>query len=96
MTLHPDFPASSYAERLPDQRWFLDAEDAGIWLDVGRVSPPRRNPTTEAAGEMSGYAALTRPTVNVEERWTGRYTVAMKVIDIFGNSTIALIPASVG
>ena len=107
-------------------------KDAGIGVDVGRVSPQGRNPTAEARTEMSGYAALTRPTDGVgepmfEERWTGgyifenewqsfrtrknrdldltsaphtytkahRYTVAVKVIDIFGNDTMTLVPVNV-
>ena len=106
-------------------------KDAGIG-DVGRVSPQGRNPTAEAPTERSGYAALTRPTFDVdepefEERWTGgyifenewqsfrtrknrdldltsaphtytkahRYTVAVKVIDIFGNDTMTLVPVNV-
>jgi len=109
------------------------ARDAGVGIDVGRVSPPGRNPTAEMTAETSGYAALTRPTAGVEEpefeeRWTGsyifenewqsfrtrknrtlelisaphtyaqagRYTVAVKVIDIFGNDTMTLVPVSVG
>ena len=108
-------------------------KDAGIGVDVGRVSQQGRNPTVEAPTEMSGYAALTRPTSDIdepefEERWTGsyifenewqsfrtrksrdleltsaphtytnagRYTVAVKVIDIFGNDTMTLVPVSVG
>ena len=108
---------------------------AGIQVDVGRVSPQGRNPTTQAATQMSGYAALTRPTDTAEvdepefeDRWTGgyifenewqsfrtrrnrdlelttalhtydrpgRYTVAVKVIDIFGNDTMTLVPVNVG
>jgi site-specific DNA-methyltransferase (adenine-specific)/adenine-specific DNA-methyltransferase len=109
------------------------AKDAGVGFDVGRVSPQGRNPTAEAATEMSGYAALTRPTADVdepefEECWTGgyifenewqsfrtrksrnlelisaphtytqagRYTVAVKVIDIFGNDTMVLTPVNIG
>jgi site-specific DNA-methyltransferase (adenine-specific)/adenine-specific DNA-methyltransferase len=89
--------------------------------------------SAEMATELSGYAALTRPTAGVgeaefEERWTGgyifenewqsfrtrkerdlemisaphtytqagRYTVAVKVIDIFGNDTMVLMPVSAG
>lgn len=68
-------------------------------VDVGRVSLQGRNPTAEAATKRSGYAALTRSTAGVdepegEERWTGSYTVAVKIIDIFGNDT--MVPVNVG
>ncbi|MGH8469218.1 MAG: DNA methyltransferase [Gammaproteobacteria bacterium] len=109
------------------------AREAGVGIDVGRVSPQGRNPTPEMTAETSGYATLTRPAGSVEEpefedRWTGgyifenewqtfrtrknrelelisaphtytkagRYTVAVKVIDIFGNDTMTLVPVSVG
>ena len=134
------------------------ARDAGVGIDVGRVSPQGRNPTAVADAKTSGYAALTRPTApssppllpegeggdvasphgrgrreapgegEFEERWTGsyifenewqsfrtrknrdlefisaphtytcagRYTVAVKVIDIFGNDTMVLVPVNVG
>ncbi|MBZ0159188.1 MAG: site-specific DNA-methyltransferase [bacterium] len=111
------------------------AKDMGVGIGVGRVSPQGRNPMAEMTTEMSGYAALTRPTATAgveelefEERWTGgyifenewqsfrtrknrdlelvsaphtyavkgRHTVAVKVIDIFGNDTMVLVPVTVG
>lgn len=80
MALHPEFPKSPYVELLPDQRW----TGSYIFENEWQSFRTRKNRDLEFISAPHTYTKA------------GRYTVAVKVIDIFGNDTMVLVPVSVG
>ena len=85
MTLHPDSPKSPYAELLPEQRWYEERWTGSyIFENEWQSFRTRKNRELEFISTPHTYIKA------------GRYTVAVKVIDIFGNDTMVLVPVSVG
>jgi len=88
MAFHPNLPRSPYVVLAPDQRWFPAAEElrstAYIFENEWQSFRTRKDRKLEMISAPHTYTRA------------GRYTVAVKVIDIFGNDTMVLVPVSVG
>ena len=85
MALHPEFPRSPYAPLVPSQRWF-PADETRRTTAYDKLLPPlvAKIRAEVYAWRQAGYGE------------PGRYTIAVKVIDIFGNDTMTLMPITVG
>ncbi len=80
MALHPDFPKSPFAELVPERPW----TGCYIFENEWQSFRTRKSRDLELTSAQHTYTQA------------GRYTVAVKVIDIFGNDTMTLVPVNVG
>lgn len=102
MALHPSLPSSPYEVLNPSVRWFPAAEEM---RDTAYEKLPEfeerwtggyifENEWQSFRTRQSRELDLTTATHTYDR--PGRYTVAVKVIDIFGNDTMTLLPVNVG
>ncbi len=85
MALHPEFPRSPYAPLVPSQRRF-PADETLRQSFENEWQSFRTRQTRELDLQPAKHTYET----------PGRYTIAVKVIDIFGNDTMTLVPVAVG
>jgi hypothetical protein len=95
VALHRNFPRSPYAPLDPKVRWFPAAEEMRDTA-YEKLLPPlvanvREGVTAWRDAKYAGVSATSRALLT----WWFE-TVAVKVIDIFGNDTMSLVPVNVG